>query len=110
MDAVSNELLADFVREVMPELVANKDEKAVANAVSKLRWYPNKANAVVIVRRGADRKVLATISPNSGKWSHLYASWQPVLAELASRKETESVSRRTHDDLEMGSVPVSKEN
>jgi len=95
--------LAEFANELAKEMGVSND---VAEIVSKLRWYPNKAGAVVIVKRGKDRKVLATISPQSGKWSHLYPSWVPVLAELARKKEAERVSRMSHDGMEAGVIPA----
>lgn len=94
--------LAEFARELVKRTGVSND---VSEIVSKIRWYPNKAGAVVIVKRGKDRAVLATISPQSGKWSHLYPSWKPVLAELARKKEFERVSRMSHDGMEIGKVP-----
>lgn len=79
---------------------------AAENIVSKIRWYPNKAGAVVIVKRGADRKVLATISPKKGDWSHLYPSWQKALADLEAKKAAKSVSRLSHEGLATGDLPV----
>lgn len=98
--------LLELAKELADELGVSKDAEGLANIVSKIRWYPNKAGAVVIVRRGADRKVLATISPTSGKWSHLYPSWERVLANLEAKKIANNANRASHDDLEMGSVPV----
>lgn len=102
--------LEEFARELAVELGISNQTNAVEGIVSKIRWYPRgNPPAIVIVRRGGDRKVLATISPKSGKWTHLYPSWERVLTELATRKAAENVARRTHDDLSMGEVPVSKE-
>ena len=103
--------LAEFANELAKDLGVSNEKNAAESIVSKIRWYPNKAGAVVIVKRGKDRKVLATISPKSGKWSHLYPSWEPVLAELERQKVANSVSRLPHDGLETGNVPVlAKEN
>ena len=102
--------LIEFANELAEDLGISNRENAAESIVSKIRWYPNKAGAVVIVKRGKDRKVLATISPTSGKWTHLYPSWKPVLAELARKKLAESVSRRTHDDIKAGNVPVLAES
>lgn len=99
-------LLTQFATEMAEEMGISKDENTVANIVSKIRWYPNKAGAIVIVKRGTDRKVLATISPKSGKWSHLYPSWERALANLEAKKFANNVTRASHDDLEPGAVPV----
>ena len=101
-DALLTQVAEQLARETG---VANTPEN-VANIVSRIRWYPNKAGAVVIVMRGKDRKVLATISPKEGKWSHLYPSWERALANLQAKKVANGVSRTSHDDLEPGAVPV----
>lgn len=88
----------------------SKDAESVANIVSKIRWYQNKAGAIVIVKRGADRAVLATISPKKGDWTHLYPSWERALANLEAKKIANNLTRASHDDLEMGAVPVLAES
>ena len=106
-------MLTEFVREITRQKrisnEENNEENTVDDIVSNLRWYPRgNPPAVVILRRGANRKVLATISPKSGKWSHLYKSWEPVLAQLAKEKEQEGVSRISHDGMEAGEIPKGK--
>lgn len=102
--------LVELARELAGELGISKQENVTEAIISKIRWYPRgDPPAIVVVKRGADRKVLATISPKSGKWAHLYPTWQKVLAELAEKKSAENVKRRTHDDLSIGAIPVSKE-
>lgn len=105
MSAQEEKALEEFANEIAKELGVSNQENAVSSIVSKLRWYPNKAGAVVIVSRGKDRKVLATISPKSGKWSHLYNTWKPVLAELEARKVANNVSRASHEGLLTGEIP-----
>lgn len=97
--------LEEFARELANKISANSAPVSTEKIISNIRWYPNKAGAVVIVSRGKNRNVLATISPKSGKWSHLYPSWEPVLAELNARKIAANVSRMSHDGIEAGSVP-----
>ena len=100
-------LLMDLVNELAAEAGISNDKKTVENLVSKLRWYPRgNPPAVVIVKRGNDRKVLATISPKHGRFAHLYPSWRDVLIQLASEKAALRVSRLSHEGLEMGEVPV----
>ena len=103
-------LLTQFAEQIAVKMGVSKDEHAVANIVRKIRWYRNKAGAVVIVKRGADRAVLATISPKKGDWSHLYPSWERVLANLEAKKVANNTTRASHDDLEMGAVPVLAES
>ena len=88
------------------DMGVSNDPEAVANIVSRIRWYPNQAGAIVIVKRGKDRKVLATISPKEGKYTHLYPSWERALANLNAKKAVANVSRASHNDLESGVVPV----
>ncbi len=98
-------LLIQFAERLASEMGVSRDENTVANIISKIRWYPNKAGAIVIVKRGSDRTVLATISPKSGKWSDLYPSWERALANLEAKKISNGVSRASHDDLEAGAIP-----
>jgi hypothetical protein len=88
----------------------SKDEKTVAALANKLRWYPRgNPPAVVILKRGSDRKVLATISPKSGKYAHLYSTWNRVLTQLATEKAAKGISRMSHDGLSMGEIPLAKD-
>ena len=98
-------LLTQFAEQLVDNMGVSKDEVSVANIVSKIRWYQNKAGAVIIVKRGADRTVLATISPKAGNWTHLYPSWERVLANLQAKRVANSANRASHDDLEPGIVP-----
>ena len=59
----------------------------------------------MIVKRGSDRKVLATISPKKGDWTHLYPSWERVLTQLADEKKAKGVSRMSHDGFGTGDLP-----
>lgn len=101
-------LLTNFANELAEKMHVNKDEQSVANIVSKLRWYPNKAGAIVIVKRGADRKVLATISPARGEWTHLYPSWEKALADLEAAKVANNVNRLSHEGLATGKIPLAE--
>lgn len=101
-DQEEEKALAEFARELAKQTGVSN---SVEEIVSRIRWYPNSANAVVIVSKGKDRKVLATISPKSGKWTHLYPSWEPVLARRAEKALANGVSRVSHNDLPMGDVP-----
>lgn len=101
-----DDLLTVFAEGLASKMGVSNEPEAVANIVSRIRWYQNKAGAVVIVKRGADRTVLATISPKKGDWSHLYPSWERALANLEAKKLANGVSRASHDDLEPGAVPV----
>ncbi len=100
------DLLTQVAEQLAKDTGVSNEPNAVANIVSRIRWYPNQAGAIVIVKRGGDRKVLATISPKSGKWAHLYPSWERALANLQAKKVANGVSRTSHDDLEPGAVPV----
>lgn len=84
-------------------------ETNVKSIANKLRWYRNTAGAIVIVKRGADRTVLATISPKKGDWTHLYPSWAKALAELDAKKAAANVSRMSHEGLLTGEIPVESE-
>jgi hypothetical protein len=101
-------LLTQFATELAEKIGVSKQAGAVQDIISRIRWYPNKAGAIVIVKRGADRKVLATISPKSGEWSHLYPSWQKALAELNEKKVANGISRASHDGLSVGTVPLAE--
>ena len=101
-------LLTQFARELASKAGVSSDEADVF--AKKLRWYQNKAGAICILKRGADRTLLATISPKSGDWTHLYPSWEAALTVLAEKKAAENVSRRTHDDISTGNVPVLAES
>ena len=98
----TDELLIQFARELAEKAGVSNDAEAFAK---KLRWYQNKAGAVCILKRGADRTLLATISPKKGDWTHLYPSWDTALTLLAEKKAAEGVSRMTHDGIELGQVP-----
>lgn len=98
-------MLTAFANELAGKIGVSNDAEAVKGIANSIRWYQNKAGAVVIVKRGADRKVLATISPKSGIWSHLYPTWAKVLAKLEQEKLANSVSRMSHDGLGLGEVP-----
>ena len=102
-------MLTQVAEKLAEKIGVSKQAGAVEEIVSKIRWYQNKAGAIVIVKRGADRKVLATISPKEGEWSSFYPSWAKVLAELEAAKVANGVSRLSHDGLEMGAVPLAKE-
>lgn len=99
-------MLTQFARELSDKIGISKDSESLATIVSKLRWYQNKAGAVIIVKRGADRAVLATISPKSGNWTHLYPSWERALANLQAKRVANGANRASHNDLEPGEVPV----
>ena len=110
-DAIAAEAMAELAKELADELGVSRDEKSVDAIVSKLRWYPRgNPPAIVIVRRGANRKVLATISPKSGKWAHLYPTWERVLTELAKEKAARGVSRLSHEGMEAGEIPLAKDD
>jgi formate-dependent phosphoribosylglycinamide formyltransferase (GAR transformylase) len=74
--------------------------------VDTLRWsFVNgrKNPAVVIQKRGKDRRVLATIS-KQGEFASLYESWQPVVeAWKAERLQTH---RTDHSKLPKGKIPL----
>jgi hypothetical protein len=61
---------------------------------------------VIIVKRGSDRRVLATISPKAGAWTHLYPSWERALANLEAKRVANHANRASHADLEAGVVPM----
>ena len=110
-DNLANDLEADALKEFAQELASrlrvSKDEKTVNEIISSVRWYANKAGAVIILRRGDKaRKPLAVISPKRGKWTKLYPSWERVLTELARRKTADNVSRMSHDGLLAGEIPL----
>jgi len=104
-NSLEREAMAELAKELASELGISNQADAVESIVSKVRWYPNKAGAVLIVRRGKDRKLLATISPNKGKWTHLYPTWERVLTQLAKEKAAAGVSRLSHDGLATGAIP-----
>ena len=95
-----------FADELAKKTGISNDSDSLAKIVSKLRWYRNSAGAVIILKRGADRKVLATISPKQGDWTHLYPSWQKALADLDEKKRLANVSRMSHDGINTGTLPV----
>lgn len=101
-----DDLLTQFAEELAKKVGVSNQPNAAKDIVSRLRWYQNKAGAIVIVKRGSDRKVLATISPKTGEWSHLYPSWQKALAELEEKKLANGVSRMSHKGIETGVTPV----
>lgn len=92
----------DLLTEIADSL--QKDGEAVS--WEDLRWTlvnGRKDPAVVIQRRGRDRRVLATIS-KQGKYARMYASWQPVIdAWKAERANTGK--RVDHDELPKGELP-----
>jgi hypothetical protein len=103
--------MLELARELADELGVSKTDQAVESIANRLRWYPRgNPPAIVIVKRGSDRKVLATISPKSGRFSHLYPSWEKVLTVLANEKASKGISRMSHDGLEMGDVPLAKDS
>jgi len=105
-DELEADALKEFAQELASRLSISKDEKAVAEIVSSIRWYANKVGAVIILRRGdKTRKPLATISPKRGKWTKLYPTWERVLTELARQKAEKNVSRMSHDGLLAGELP-----
>ena len=108
VDAKVESLLTQFSWELAKKTGVSNESGAVESIVSKIRWYQNKAGAVVIVARGANRQVLATISPKKGDWTHLYPSWAAVLAELEERKIANGVSRMSHEGLLTGAIPEVK--
>ena len=99
-------LLTEFAAQLAKKMGVSNQAGAAEGIVSKIRWYPNKAGAIVIVKRGADRTVLATISPKKGDWSHLYPSWQKALQDLEAQKLANGVSRLSHKGLATGEMPV----
>jgi hypothetical protein len=102
--------MLELARELADELGVSNTEQAV-ESIANLRWYARgNPPAIVIVKRGSDRKVLATISPKSGRFTHLYPSWEKVLTVLASEKASKGISRMSHDGLEMGDVPLAKDS
>lgn len=102
----TGELLAQFIREQLAEQGANTGADTVSAIVSNIRWYPNKAGAVLIVTKGRKPKLLATISPKSGRYSHLYPSWKPALDELDARKRANNTTRESHAGISTGVTPV----
>ena len=100
-DKLLAQIAADFAR----EQGANTDARTISTIVSNIRWYANKAGAVLIVTKGRNPKLLATISPKSGKYSHLYPSWKPALDELQARKRANSTKRESHVGISTGATP-----
>ena len=99
-------LLTQFARELASKAGVSNDKADVF--AKNLRWYQNKAGAICILKRGADRTLLATISPKKGDWTHLYPSWEAALTVLADKKAAQGVNRMTHDGIEIGSVPLAE--
>jgi len=105
-DELEADALKEFAQELASRLNVSRDEKTVTEIVGSIRWYANKAGAVIILRRGdKTRKPLATISPKRGKWTKLYPTWERVLIELARQKAERNVSRMSHDGLLAGELP-----
>lgn len=101
----TDKLLAQIAAEFAREQGTNSDKQTVSAIVNSIRWYPNKAGAVLIVTKGRKPKLLATISPKSGKYSHLYPSWKPALDELEARKRANSTTRESHVGISTGVTP-----
>ena len=103
--------MQELARELADELGVSKTDKAIESIANRLRWYPRgDPPAIVIVKRGSDRKVLATISPKSGRFTHLYPTWERVLTALATEKARQGISRMSHNGLEMGEIPLAKDS
>ena len=105
-NSYETEALQELARELASELGVSNEQKSLDGIISKIRWYPRgNPPAIIIVKRGSDRKVLATISPRSGRFTHLYPTWERVLTELAKEKSARGVSRLSHDGLAIGDIP-----
>lgn len=87
--------------------VANSLQDAgEAVSLDELRWTPingRKDPAIIIQRRGKDRRVLATISKN-GKFASHYQSWQPVIERWKAERE-QTGKRTDHAKLGAGAIP-----
>lgn len=99
----TDELLAQFIQEQLKN--AGADTNNVSTIMRGVRWYVNKAGAVLIVTKGRNPKLLATISPKSGKYSHLYESWKPAIDELQNRKHANKTTRESHVGISTGVTP-----
>ena len=99
-------LPTEFAAELAEKMGVSKQAASAENILKNIRWYKNSAGAIVIVKRGSSRKLLATISPKKGDWSHLYPSWQKALQDLEAQKLANGVSRLSHKGLATGEMPV----
>lgn len=93
-------------KDLLTEIANSLQGEGEAVSWNDLRWTPingRKDPAIVIQRRGRDRRVLATIS-KQGKYADMYASWQPVIDAWKARKQ-ETNKRIDHDTLPKGELP-----
>lgn len=89
------------------------NEQALLNRVANetnrpensLKWQPIRDNgrvrSIVVKERGTN-KLIMTISQTNN--SHLWESWQPVIADWKLRKETNGARRVRHDVIGQGKV------
>ena len=71
-----------------------------------LRWTAvngRKDPAIVIQRKGKDRRVLATIS-KQGKFADHYQSWQPVIDKWKAERQ-QTGKRTNHALIGAGRIP-----
>jgi hypothetical protein len=59
---------------------------------------------IKLIRRGKEKEYVATIS-KTGTYAGLYASWEPILAELERKKVTNGGRRIKHDEIGNGVNP-----
>jgi hypothetical protein len=68
-----------------------------------LRWFAvggDKPRSIVIVRRGANKKSVKTISEKRDPVA--WESWKPVLADLKAEKQKTNKRRVSHKKLQTG--------
>jgi hypothetical protein len=75
-------------------------------SLSDLRWTAvngRKDPAIVIQRKGKDRRALATIS-KQGKFADLYPTWQPIIAKWKAERQ-QTGKRTNHALIGAGRIP-----
>lgn len=103
MTDIANELLETFANAANEAAHANEPRLQAKG----LRWqiandrYPP---AVVIMRRGKDRKAIATISPTS-PFASLYPSWQPVIKDWICKRIANGGKKTNHEEIANGEMP-----
>jgi hypothetical protein len=86
------------------DLLSRQSAALFGSTVAKFRWYPAgkpPSQKIMIVACGSKRKTKAICK--TGKLSHLYPSWEPVLEEWTKRHAT--VKRQKLSELPAGEFP-----
>lgn len=105
-NALGRSLVKEFVKfDAKDKEDAPEDE--ITNVANTIRWEPRMDRnppAIILIRRGKERKTIATISQD-GAYASLYQSWKPIIESWRLERATNGNKRTKHEKFGVGASP-----